>query len=568
MAALVVPPVETNSGNRTNLEKIESFLNEAAYKEALENSVNYNTRLCIERRLRLPFIDTQTRVAQNHSALYMSRRQRIPGLLPGQIYSYPRQRWRKKRRQYLTMNSRAFARAADHMLDGETDVHNISQIENPALQDTDSKDSQLLLKDEVSKEWFYDEADMLEMDAYDEPDPDSDLDYEETYSKRKKGRRGTGRGRSGTDSPSTPGRKKGSGRGRKKAGHSFEPTPGDPDKPFACELCGARYKTRPGLTYHYGHSHKEGASDENSRDSNAPTPSAQMGGPMTSGFPGLPVGPPQGHPGGPSGPLGGPMGALGPVPPLMGGGMGEGHPANSNKADQGQVYQDSYVSFLNQTPGSQGRRGRQPNSAPGSLPQVPPISPMAGVPQSQTPPTLPPNLPPQQPPMPVDDPPMPVLMPEKNLDGGPVAPGPSEMGPSVSAEGVKKAAPSPYCDFCLGDTRENKKTGGQEELVSCADCGRSGHPTCLQFTDNMKISVTKYRWQCIECKCCSVCGNSDNDDQLLFCDDCDRGYHMYCLSPPLVFLSFFYKKFYDTSTSLKVDLKLFCFADETLFIKL
>ncbi|CAH2097583.1 unnamed protein product [Euphydryas editha] len=22
-------------------------------------------------------------------------------------------------------------------------------------------------------------------------------------------------------------------------------------------------------------------------------------------------------------------------------------------------------------------------------------------------------------------------------------------------------------------------------------------------------------------------------DQLLFCDDCDRGYHMYCLAPPL-----------------------------------
>lgn len=40
---------------------------------------------------------------------------------------------------------------------------------------------------------------------------------------------------SGTDSPSTPGRKKGSGRGRKKAVHNFEPAPGDPDKPFACE---------------------------------------------------------------------------------------------------------------------------------------------------------------------------------------------------------------------------------------------------------------------------------------------------------------------------------------------
>ncbi|XP_029663805.1 zinc finger protein ubi-d4 A-like [Formica exsecta] len=95
------------------------------------------------------------------------------------------------------------------------------------------------------------------------------------------------------------------------------------------------------------------------------------------------------------------------------------------------------------------------------------------------------------------------------------------------------AQPSPYCDFCLGDARENKKTGGSEELVSCSDCGRSGHPTCLQFTANMIVSVRKYRWQCIECKCCSICGTSDNDDQLLFCDDCDRGYHMYCLSPPL-----------------------------------
>ena len=45
--------------------------------------------------------------------------------------------------------------------------------------------------------------------------------------------------------------------------------------------------------------------------------------------------------------------------------------------------------------------------------------------------------------------------------------------------------------------------------------------------------VHTYRWQCIECKSCHFCGTSENDDQLLFCDDCDRGYHMYCLHPPL-----------------------------------
>ena len=37
-----------------------------------------------------------------------------------------------------------------------------------------------------------------------------------------------------------------------------------------------------------------------------------------------------------------------------------------------------------------------------------------------------------------------------------------------------KVQSSDYCDFCLGDAQENKKTGEAEELVSCSDCGRSG----------------------------------------------------------------------------------------------
>lgn len=49
----------------------------------------------------------------------------------------------------------------------------------------------------------------------------------------------------------------------------------------------------------------------------------------------------------------------------------------------------------------------------------------------------------------------------------------------------------------------------------------------------LSVCVDVHRWQCIECKTCTLCGTSENDDQLLFCDDCDRGYHMYCLSPPL-----------------------------------
>lgn len=44
-----------------------------------------------------------------------------------------------------------------------------------------------------------------------------------------------GRGSGGIDSPTTPRRGKGGGRGRKKANHSFDPIPGETDKPFGCE---------------------------------------------------------------------------------------------------------------------------------------------------------------------------------------------------------------------------------------------------------------------------------------------------------------------------------------------
>lgn len=93
------------------------------------------------------------------------------------------------------------------------------------------------------------------------------------------------------------------------------------------------------------------------------------------------------------------------------------------------------------------------------------------MPPSQAPPTLPPNLPAPVPP-PLDDPPMPVLVPEKNIE--PPQPTTSSSASTVEIPVKDKAAPSPYCDFCLGDSRENKKTGGSEELVSCSDCGRSG----------------------------------------------------------------------------------------------
>ena len=47
-------------------------------------------------------------------------------------------------------------------------------------------------------------------------------------------------------------------------------------------------------------------------------------------------------------------------------------------------------------------------------------------------------------------------------------------------------SPNNYCDFCLGDVFENKKTGHPEELLSCADCGRSG--ALLFFVNSWQFS--------------------------------------------------------------------------------
>uniref|UniRef100_A0A8D8R2G2 Zinc finger protein ubi-d4 B n=1 Tax=Cacopsylla melanoneura TaxID=428564 RepID=A0A8D8R2G2_9HEMI len=286
----------------------------------------------------------------------------------------------------------------------------------------------------------------------------------------------------------------------------------DADKPFACDLCGARYKTRPGLTYHYTHSHKEGSCAD-------VVPPPRRGGDRSGGSGG----------GGPSSmdednsssqDDGGPMGSPGKKEKAESG--GEGGSSGWRK------FQDSYVTFLNSpgapTPGKKGSggsaapggSGKSPTGAPAlTTPTSGPSSPSAEsksgpeTSESSPAPSKPPATPSAAAP---DEPALPVLKMEQNEKA--------------------RAKPSPYCDFCLGDTT-NKKSGQPEDLVSCSDCGRSGHPTCLQFTNNMKVSVKQYRWQCIECKCCSVCGTSDNDDQLLFCDDCDRGYHMYCLVPPI-----------------------------------
>ena len=95
-----------------------------------------------------------------------------------------------------------------------------------------------------------------------------------------------------------------------------------------------------------------------------------------------------------------------------------------------------------------------------------------------------------------------------------------------------KVTPSSICSFCLGTAEQNKQKKS-EQLVSCHECGNSGHPSCLQYTPSLVDRIRAEPWLCLECKRCMHCDKGAATDDLLFCDACDKGFHMECLDPPL-----------------------------------
>ena len=107
---------------------------------------------------------------------------------------------------------------------------------------------------------------------------------------------------------------------------------------------------------------------------------------------------------------------------------------------------------------------------------------------------------------------------------------------AAKARGARRVASHvQLCAFCLGSAEQNRVTGKPEPLVCCSECGSCGHPTCMHWgTNGRKLAIAQqYAWRCMECKVCEVCDDKGDDSQIMFCDRCDRGWHLYCLDPPL-----------------------------------
>lgn len=96
-----------------------------------------------------------------------------------------------------------------------------------------------------------------------------------------------------------------------------------------------------------------------------------------------------------------------------------------------------------------------------------------------------------------------------------------------------KVPPSGVCSFCLQGEDANRE-GKEEKFVSCHDCGNSAHASCLKYPPELVERIRAAPWQCLECKSCHFCEEAADADNLLFCDACDKGFHMACLDPPLL----------------------------------
>ena len=187
------------------------FFGDPGYREYLENVVSFNRKLNEERKNRLPYIDSQTGMAQGHYNSERNRRERMPGLRRGQIYSYPQRQWRKRKYQYL-----GYFMARPKLQNSESDEVS-SPVEasvvpvpaaaaaitsTPSTNGIPISESAEPLIEYKDDDLYYDEDGFILDDELDGPgdkgggnNSDSDFEYGDSYSSRSSKKKTSGRGR-------------------------------------------------------------------------------------------------------------------------------------------------------------------------------------------------------------------------------------------------------------------------------------------------------------------------------------------------------------------------------------
>jgi len=249
--------------------------NDKSYQEAIEASSKFNKRLINERKMRIPFIDSQTTVAQANCMIWNMEYQRMKSNKIGYVYRYPVKTWFKNRRLAFENDSSNMLHRLHLPIDlaqqqnnlNENSNHNNliepnhhhhhhnnhhhhhhSNVYSKQLSNDDhhhhhhhhhhnnkpngrlASSSNTVSNSNGSGAIEHDWHDSYENENNDDADSDAD-EFEDP--KRKRGKRGRGKKNQNKDSG----------------------TNNSDDKPFVCDRCGVKYKTKPGLAYHVQKAH-------------------------------------------------------------------------------------------------------------------------------------------------------------------------------------------------------------------------------------------------------------------------------------------------------------------------
>lgn len=95
---------------------------------------------------------------------------------------------------------------------------------------------------------------------------------------------------------------------------------------------------------------------------------------------------------------------------------------------------------------------------------------------------------------------------------------------------LSQGTPGSFCKVCNEVEKPNKR------FLICAHslCPyKFYHIRCLRYEQiaSSEQQGNEY-WYCPSCLC-RVCKVDRDDEQIILCDGCDEGYHLYCLIPPL-----------------------------------
>ncbi|KAJ3224703.1 PHD finger protein 10 [Clydaea vesicula] len=110
----------------------------------------------------------------------------------------------------------------------------------------------------------------------------------------------------------------------------------------------------------------------------------------------------------------------------------------------------------------------------------------------------------------------------------------SEEAPPKVVLDLNKDGDEVSNEYENGSNAEAASRTPKNFLLFCSKCRLRHHPQCVELEDEDLLSkILTYSWHCPNCKLCSMCDDAGDEGKMIFCDTCDRGYHTYCVDPPL-----------------------------------